>query len=70
MGLFGSSAPVTPTPPMRSQRALCWEARDKFFECLDANGIVDAIKHGEKAKKACGLQEKAFEKECVASWVC
>lgn len=54
---------------MRSQRALCWEARDEFFKCLDANGIVDSIKHADKAKKSCGKEEQAFEKECVASWV-
>lgn len=54
---------------MRSQRALCWEARDAFFACLDTNGIIDAIKGAAAAKEKCGDLEKKFEKECVGSWV-
>jgi cytochrome c oxidase assembly factor 6 len=75
MGLFSSSTPVATEPtlkiaPNRSQRAACWETRDAFFTCLDANNIVDSIKEAKKAKDVCGSQEVAFEKECVGSWVC
>jgi cytochrome c oxidase assembly factor 6 len=73
MGLFSSSAapaePPKATPPMRSQRAKCWDARDGFFKCLDAHDIVDSIKDADKAKASCGTQQASFEKECVASWV-
>lgn len=74
MGLFGSSTPAGLPPqkiaPNRTQRAACWEARDGFFACLDANNIIDAIKEAPKAKSACGAQEVAFERDCVGSWVC
>ncbi|KAI5858012.1 cytochrome oxidase c subunit VIb-domain-containing protein [Tricharina praecox] len=73
MGLFGSSTPAGLPPqkiaPNRTQRAACWEARDGFFACLDANNIIDAIKEAPKAKSACGAQEVAFERDCVGSWV-
>ena len=73
MGLFGSSTPAEPTPkiaPGRTQRARCWEARDAFFSCLDANNIIDSIKEAKKASANCRTQELAFEKECTGSWVC
>ncbi|KAL7271399.1 hypothetical protein RUND412_005850 [Rhizina undulata] len=73
---FGSSSSSTktaesstPIAPNRSQRALCWEARDNFFKCLDQNEIVDSIKEAKAAREKCGNQEAVFEKECVGSWV-
>jgi len=73
MGLFGSSTPAGLPPqkiaPNRSQRAACWEARDSFFACLDSHSIIDAIKEGPKAKSVCAVQETAFERQCVGSWV-
>jgi len=57
------------TAPDRSARALCWEGRDSFFQCLDRNGIIDSIKQDEKARKACPKELQAFEKSCVDSWV-
>ena len=78
MGLFSSDTKPTDgkptsdggyTAPDRSARALCWEGRDAFFQCLDRNGIVDSIRHDEKARKACPKELQAFEKSCVDSWV-
>ncbi|RPA87014.1 hypothetical protein BJ508DRAFT_410600 [Ascobolus immersus RN42] len=72
MGLFSSDKPAepsTPQPPNRSQRALCWEARDLYFGCLDKNNIIDPLKNEEEALKACGKESKRYEKDCAASWV-
>jgi len=82
MGWFSSSSSTDPAPvpgkptgdggyiaPDRSQRALCWEGRDSFFQCLDRNNIVDAIKEDEKARSACPKELKQFEGACVESWV-
>ncbi|TGZ85023.1 hypothetical protein EX30DRAFT_368142 [Ascodesmis nigricans] len=69
--LSGSSAPAAkePVAPNRSQRAVCWEGRDKFFSCLDKHDITDAIAEKEKASKECRKEELEFEKACVGSWV-
>lgn len=73
-----TTTPQTPKPssdgafiaPDRTSRAKCYEARDAFFNCLDKNGILDAIKEKDMASKACGGAETAFGKECAGSWVC
>ncbi|ODQ65801.1 hypothetical protein NADFUDRAFT_51079 [Nadsonia fulvescens var. elongata DSM 6958] len=71
MGLFSSSSTSSETPDLtkKSTRALCWEARDSFFACLDKNNIIDAIENSKEATAQCGSQEKDFEKDCVGSWV-
>jgi cytochrome c oxidase assembly factor 6 len=78
MGLFSSSTPKeapkistdgTPIAPDRTQRAMCWEARDQYFRCLDQNGIVDSIRNKDEAEKACSAEGKNFEKNCASSWV-
>ncbi|KAF4556119.1 Cytochrome c oxidase subunit 6B new16-like protein [Elsinoe fawcettii] len=74
---WSSSAPADTRPtsidgykaPDRNARALCWEARDSFFECLEKNGIVDSVKNHEKAEKACSPQLRQFEQDCASSWV-
>ncbi|KAF2201893.1 hypothetical protein GQ43DRAFT_440188 [Delitschia confertaspora ATCC 74209] len=58
--------------PNRTNRAKCYAARDAFFDCLDANNILDSI--GDKqsvlaANKACGKLNEEFEKNCAHSWV-
>jgi cytochrome c oxidase assembly factor 6 len=55
--------------PTRAERAKCWEARDLYFGCLDANNIVDALKDEKQAAKACGAESAGFEKDCAAQWV-
>ena len=76
MGLFSSStAPATidgaPAPPMRSERAKCYAARDAYFACLDAHDIIDALAPSskERATTLCRKQEAALERDCVTSWV-
>lgn len=55
--------------PNRSERALCWAARDAYFSCLDAHSIVDAAKDPSATKKACPQETTAFERDCAAAWV-
>ena len=85
MGWFGltsdtpgpAPSPSAPPPsndggyiaPDRTSRARCWEGRDKFFECLDRNDILDSVKEDEKARKACPQELKEFEANCASSWV-
>lgn len=55
--------------PLRTERQKCYIARDAYFACLDANNIVDALKDEKAAAKACGSQNKEFERDCAAQWV-
>lgn len=79
MGFFSSSSDKLPAPkistdgtpiaPDRSARAKCWEARDAYFQCLDKNTIIDSLTNKDAAEKACGVENKGFEKNCASSWV-
>lgn len=57
--------------PTRNERQVCWAARDAYFNCLDANNIIDATKEPgiSTARKACAPQSAEFEKDCAAAWV-
>ena len=55
--------------PSRSERQQCYLARDAYFACLDANGIVDALEDDARAAKVCGPQGAVFKKDCAAQWV-
>lgn len=55
--------------PDRRTRAQCWDARDRFFGCLDRHDIVDSIKEKDRSDRACGQEDAAFGRECVTSWV-
>ncbi|KAJ9504111.1 hypothetical protein LTR99_005960 [Exophiala xenobiotica] len=79
--LGGSAAPAQPesarpksqdggfVAPDRNAREICWESRDIFFECLDKNNILDAIKEDDKARKACSKEVADYEKDCARSWI-
>ncbi|MCJ1392418.1 hypothetical protein MMC18_005285 [Xylographa bjoerkii] len=79
MNLF-SPPPTSPPPPKaspdgafeapnRSARSACWTARDAFFACLDAHGVVDSITNKEEAERCCGAEEKGLRRDCASSWV-
>lgn len=82
MGWFGASSsqpsPPPPAPsqdggfiaPDRSARAVCWEGRDSFFQCLDRNNIIDSVREDQKARNVCAPELKQFESACASSWVC
>jgi cytochrome c oxidase assembly factor 6 len=55
--------------PSRSERQKCWEARDLYFSCLDRNDIVDAVANDKQARRACGSDSAAFERDCATEWV-
>lgn len=55
--------------PTRAERLRCWEARDGYFACLDANNIVDALKEDKRAAKVCGKESAQFENDCATQWV-
>lgn len=57
--------------PTRSERAVCWAARDAYYGCLDANNIIDAAKEpgASAAAKKCPEATAEFEKDCAAAWV-
>ena len=55
--------------PDRNKREICYESRDLFFECLDRNNILDAIKDDEQARKVCSQEVMAYERDCARSWV-
>jgi len=55
--------------PDRNAREICYESRDIFFECLDKNNILDAIKEDEKARKVCSKEVADYERDCARSWV-
>lgn len=75
----GSSKPAQPeapkTPdggfvaPDRSKREMCYESRDVFFQCLDKNDILDAIREDEKSRKVCPQEVTDYERDCARSWV-
>ncbi|KAF2399823.1 hypothetical protein EJ06DRAFT_530605 [Trichodelitschia bisporula] len=77
MGLFSSSGSKTASSsdtglyeaPGRTSRVKCWDARDTYFQCLDRNNILDALKHEEDAARLCGKESQAFEGNCALSWV-
>lgn len=69
MGLLSWFENEQPKVVHTSQRRECWDARDKFFECLDAHSIVDAKKDDAQARKACPESVKAFESSCIDTWV-
>lgn len=46
--------------PDRSERQKCWSARDRYWECLDAN---------KEEREKCLKQREAYEASCPAQWV-
>lgn len=46
--------------PTKEERAQCWGARDKYWECLDTNS---------KKESVCQEFRKLYEKSCSAQWV-
>ena len=46
--------------PNANSRKLCYEARDKYFECSDKNPDKTEV---------CEELRKMFERSCLQSWV-
>ncbi|CAI1651902.1 hypothetical protein SEUBUCD646_0M03830 [Saccharomyces eubayanus] len=73
MGLFSfdSGKKDSQPPNTRSQRKLCWESRDVFFQCLDRANVLDATdpKNGKIIGAQCPAENKKFEENCAHSWI-
>ncbi|KAL2019937.1 hypothetical protein VTK56DRAFT_9029 [Thermocarpiscus australiensis] len=79
MGLFGlfpseadkraSAIQSGAVAPSRAERQKCWASRDAYFACLDAHGIVDALKDEKAAARACAGESAQFDRDCAAQWV-
>ena len=78
MGIWPFSSPGPQSPkasdggsvaPDRTSRQQCYIARDMFFDCLDNNGILDAVKEDGKARGKCGKEVAEFETACSRTWV-
>lgn len=81
--LTGSSQPTTATPtssppkshdggyiaPDRTKREACYESRDIFFDCLDRNNILDAVRNDKDAQAKCGQEHEEFARDCASSWI-
>lgn len=50
--------------PTKEERLLCWGARDKYWKCLDEQGVKENIKDGP-----CVEMRKFYEKSCSGKWV-
>lgn len=48
-------------PPSKAQRQLCYDARDKYWKCLDDNA--------SDSDSICKQARKTFEASCLARWV-
>ncbi|KAI0475511.1 oxidoreductase-like protein [Xylariaceae sp. FL0804] len=57
--------------PDRSERQQCWDARDRFFACLDKHDIVDSVggEGAAAAAKHCAAEDKFFHENCAKAWV-
>jgi cytochrome c oxidase assembly factor 6 len=51
--------------PTKEQRQLCWDARDRYWECLDSENIKD----NSQKPKACAELRRVFENSCPTQWV-
>ncbi|KAK6455373.1 putative cytochrome c oxidase subunit Vib [Scheffersomyces xylosifermentans] len=71
MGFFSRTEEAPKAPPNKAKRKECWDARDKFFDCLLTNNIDNSLdpKELDNVKSKCGALKNDFEGKCVATWV-
>ncbi|CAI5756219.1 unnamed protein product [Candida verbasci] len=69
--MFFSNKEKVELAPNKSDRQLCWDSRDRFFECLSANHIDNSLdqKQLKNVESKCGTTKKEFESNCVSSWI-
>ncbi|GJN88953.1 hypothetical protein Rhopal_001924-T1 [Rhodotorula paludigena] len=71
MGWF-SSSPSSPSSategaaPDRSARQQCWDGRDRYFACLDKNGVQVP---GQEEGATCKAENDEYKGKCAGSWV-
>lgn len=52
--------------PTKEKRAICWSARDKYWECLNTH--EDPLNRTGPTKQ-CDELRKIYEQGCPAQWV-
>ncbi|THH33473.1 hypothetical protein EUX98_g725 [Antrodiella citrinella] len=65
MGWFTTTPKQDAEPDLRQDRKKCWEARDAYFACLDAAGVVKAGSEGV----VCATPLTVYEQNCAKSWI-
>lgn len=55
--------------PDKSKRALCWDSRDKYWECLDQYAPnYNRNNTSEKMPSECEKMRKLFDQNCPTQW--
>lgn len=55
--------------PNKEQRKICWNARDKYSQCLDQYAPSYLPTSGEKGPNECEKLRSEMINECPAKWV-
>lgn len=55
--------------PSKEQRRVCWDARDKYWQCLDKNAPDHQSTSGANEPSACVQLRKLFQSSCPGQWV-
>lgn len=55
--------------PDKAKRQHCWDARDKYWQCLDQNAPDYSATSGQEGPSVCAKFRKLFETSCPAQWV-
>lgn len=55
--------------PDKASRKMCWDARDKYWECLGKYAPDYSATSGEEGPKECAKLRKLYESSCPAQWV-
>lgn len=55
--------------PSKEQRSVCWDARDKYWQCLDKNAPEHQSTSGVAEPAACIQLRKLFLSSCPGQWV-
>jgi len=60
-------SPSSSSPPSKSSRVACHQARDLFYACVRDSGTD--FKPGESVPRSCTKLRSGFVRACPASWV-
>ncbi|CAG9858065.1 unnamed protein product [Phyllotreta striolata] len=52
--------------PTKEERTKCWNARDRYWECLDSHSVKS---DNLKDVKVCTELRSLYESACTAQWV-
>ena len=55
--------------PLRSEREVCYNARNVFFTCCDRNNIVNPLRDVDRVQRLCRGEKERFDRHCMSSWV-